>query len=369
MMKPVKLLVMLTIFVVLYLVFWPVAIHPVSWDSPVDRGYVDDFATNHELAELQLLSFDSLTGPESLALGPDGLLYFTSHEGWIVRHDAITAKSERWINSGGRPLGLLFGEGGELYVADAYRGLLVVTSDGQIKVIADSFEGEPLEYVDDLALDGDGNIYFSDASSKFGARAWGGNFAASLLDIMEHGGRGRLFVYRRDSGRLERLLDGLQFANGVAVDPNGSFVLVAETGAYRIIKYWIGGEKAGKSGVLIDNLPGFPDNIIRGQNGTFWVGLVNPRNAILDSLSDHPFLRKVVQRLPAAFRPNAQAYSHVFELSASGDVLRSLQNPGPEAFGATTGALEVGEWLYISSLNEPHLARIPLAQLPDQLSQ
>jgi len=30
--------------------------------------------------------------------------------------------------------------------------------------------------------------------------------------------------------------------------------------------------------VILDNLPGFPDNINNAEDGTFWIGLVSPRN-------------------------------------------------------------------------------------------
>lgn len=145
------------------------------------------------------------------------------------------------------------------------------------------------------------------------------------------------------------LLDGLQFANGVAVDPGGQFVLVVETGAYRIVRLWLAGDQAGLSEVLIDNLPGFPDNLNRGLDGRFWVGLVSPRNALLDALSDRPLVRKVVQRLPAALRPAAQRYSHVVAFDASGTVRVDLQHDG-SVLAAITGALETRDRLYLSSL-------------------
>lgn len=45
-----------------------------------------------------------------------------------------------------------------------------------------------LRFADDVDVAADGKIYFSDASTKFGAKDSGGNYEASLLDLMEHGG-------------------------------------------------------------------------------------------------------------------------------------------------------------------------------------
>ncbi len=42
------------------------------------------------------------------------------------------------------------------------------------------------------------------------------------------------------------LFEDLNFANGVAVDLNGRFLLVAETGSHRIIKHWLQGDRKGQ---------------------------------------------------------------------------------------------------------------------------
>ena len=218
----------------------------------------------------------------------------------------------------GQPLGLAFDAEDNLLIADAYKGLLSVSPAGEISVLTDSYNGVPMEYVDDVDVDAEGKIYFSDASTKFGAQSNGGTYAASLLDTMEHGGHGRLMVYDPADQSTSMLMEGLNFSNGVAVAEDSSFVLVNETGSYRLHKYWLKGDRAGTSEVLIDNLPGFPDNIVRGRDGRFWVGLVSPRSQQLDDMSASPFLRKIVQRLPASVRPQAVPYSHVFAMDKDG---------------------------------------------------
>ena len=155
-----------------------------------------------------------------------------------------------------------------------------------------------------LAVADDGTIYVSDASVKFGAEQFGGTYESSLLDIMEHGGHGRVIAYNPASGEAEVIIDSLQFANGVAISDDQDYLLIAETGSYRILRHWLRGPAAGRTEVILDNLPGFPDNINNGMHGRFWVGLVAPRNEWLDALSGRPFLRKVVQRLPAATHPH-----------------------------------------------------------------
>ena len=239
-----------------------------------------------------------------------------------------------------------------------------MSQNGEVTDLLTALDGEPLAYADDLAVAGTGVVYFSDASSKFGARDWGGTYPASLLDILEHGGHGRIIEFDPQSGRSSVLVDGLDFANGVAVAADDSYLLIAETGSYRILRHWLQGPDAGTTEVLIDNLPGFPDNINGGGEDRFWIGLVAPRDAKLDSLSDKPFLRKVVQRLPAFLRPSAVPSSHVIAIDGDGNVLRSLQDPAAR-YPAMTGACEAVQRVYLTRLFGHELPYVDTASLAD----
>lgn len=339
-----------------YLSLWPVAIEPVAWRTPTDAGLTGVFAENRHLSELDTIVLKDTHGPEALAV-KDNVIYASTREGWIVRYNENTRQTDQWVNTQGSPLGMAFDANSNLIVADAYRGLLAISPSGEVTVLTDHINGQPIRFADDLDIAEDGKIYFSDASSKFGAMAFGGINEASMLDIIEHGGHGRLLMFDPQSNTTEVMMSGLNFANGVAIDSQSQFVLVNETGSYRIQKYWLKGPKAGSSELLIENLPGFPDNIVRGAEGRFWVGLVSPRNKMIDKLSSYPKLRKVIQRLPAFTRPDAPAYGHILAIDRDGNVLTSLQDPEGQ-YPTTTGAIESEKWLYISSLDAPNLARI-----------
>lgn len=339
-----------------YLMLWPVPIDPVAWSAPKNSGYVGDFMENTLLDKIEIIQLEAMHGPEGLAF-LNGEVYAATREGWIIRYKESTGEIVKWVNTQGSPLGLAFDEDNNLLVADAYRGLLSINPAGDISVLSNEIAGVSIDYADDVDVAADGKIYFSDASSKFGARSNGGTYAASLLDTMEHGSHGRLLMYNPGDQTTTVIMSDLNFANGVAMAADNRFVLVNETGSYRVHKYWLQGDKAGQSEVLIDNLPGFPDNIVRGRDGRFWVGLVSPRSALLDALSTSPLVRKIVQRLPPSWRPQAARYSHVFAMDADGQVLTSLQDPNGQHH-TNTGALETDDWLYISSLHSDNLARI-----------
>jgi len=351
-----KLLGVVLLAALLYLLFWPVAIEPEVWQAPDNQGYVGDFDVNTKLERFDALGMSGDYGPEAVVTDAAGILYAATHQGWIVRWLPGSDEAEKWVEVGGRPLGLDFDQQGDLWIANAYLGLMKVTPAGVLTTELSEVEGKRLSYPDDVVVANNGKIYFSDASTKFAARIWGGTLPASLLEILEHAKHGRIIEYDPVSKISRVVMKGLSFSNGVTTDPDGQFLLVVETGEYRVWKYWLVGDNAGRSEVIIDNLPGFPDNIHRGQNGRYWVGLAAPRMPLVDKLDDQPFVRKVIQRLPSFIQPELVNYGLVFAIDERGNVVSNLQAPSGKVY-TTTGALETSEYLYVSSLTAPFLAR------------
>ena len=339
-----------------YFFFWPVPVEPQAWDAPAAREYTGDFAVNTELDDFTALALDGLTGPEAVVQGPHGYLYATSHEGWILRW-LENQEPQKWVKLPARPLGIALDKEANVWAACVDTGLLKITPQGEISTELTQVDGQDIRYADDLDIANNGKIYLSDASTKFFPSDWGGTLAASLLDILEHAGNGRVIEYDSNSGSARVVKKGLNFANGIAIDPAQQFVLVVETGSYRVWKLWIAGQRVGQEEIIIDNLPGFPDNIHVGKQGRFWVGLTAPRAQILDNLSRRPAMRKVVQRLPAFMRPKVVHYGAVFAINESGQVISNKQSPTGKVY-ATTGVAETDDYLYITSLTAPFLARI-----------
>ena len=335
-----------------YLAFWPVAVEPVAWQAPTNLGYRGDFSKNQELSQITRIELQGDIGPEDLAMSNNGNVYFALLSGDIKYLD-LKGKIHPWVNTGGRPLGIEFDQQGNLLVADAFKGLLSIASNGKMTTLVDNVEGIAINYADDVDIARNGNIYFSDASSKFHAKKYG-TYGASLLDINEHGGHGRIIEYNPTTKISTVLAQGINFANGVTLSHDEQHLLFNETGSYRVMRLALNGNQRGNLEVVIDNLPSFPDNIAKGNNGLYWLGLVSPRSKPLDMLSHSPRLRKVIQRLPEFLRPKAQHYGHVIAINDKGEVVFNLQDPNG-IYGNTTGALEVGDKMYISSLHETAL--------------
>jgi len=351
-----RLLKIFTLLIVLglaYLVFWPVPLSPVSWDAPKNQGYVGDFAPNQKLANLERLSIGEIHGPEDV-VGLRGKLYVSSQEGKIMEIDPQTGDHRVFAETTGVPLGMEADAVGNLIVADAYRGLLSIGPEGSVTVLTDTLDGTPILYADDLDIDKNGVIYFSDASTKYGAEAAGSTMSGSLLEIMEHGRTGRILAYDPSDSSTRLVMDDLSFANGVAMAPDGETVMVAETGEYRVHAI----SPDGTNSVIIDNLPGFPDNINRGPDGTLLVGLISMRSDFLDDMSAKPFWRKLAWRLPEFMKPKAVNYGHIVQIDTDGNVLKTWQDPSG-AYPQTTGGVVIDDYLYVSSLSAKDLGRRP----------
>lgn len=333
----------------LYLVFAPVPIEPKAWEAPSGKGYVGVFAPNTALAGLTEIALpDGMQGPEDIVEW-NGAIYVSTQNGFILKFDAASNSFSKFAETGGKPLGLEIWQD-TLIVADAYKGLLQVAMDGSVKTLTNTVNGTPMVYIDDLDITEKGIIYASDASTKFGAEAAGSTLAASLLELMEHGRTGRLIAYDLKTGQTRLVSQDYAFSNGVAIAPDGESVWMVETGRYRVLEI----APDGTEKVIIDNLPGFPDNINRGPDGTYFVGLVSKRASALDQLSDKPFLRKLIWRLPEFMKPQAQDYGFILQLDKDGNVMRTWQDPSG-AYPATTGAIVLGDRLYVSSLTSKTL--------------
>ena len=356
-----KLLSLGALTIMLYLIFWPVPVDPVKWDAPINAGYIGDFSPNTRLTALEHLDIRPVHGPEDVAaqLSDQGMrLWMSSQEGKIIELDPATQEIVTRADTGGVPLGIEFDSSGNLVIADAIKGLLLFTAAGELRTLTDQVGESAILFADDLDIAPDGRIYFSDASTRFVAKTVGQTLKASTFDLLEHGRSGRILVYDPSDGSTAIVKDGLSFANGVAMGPQGQSIIFNETGEYRIHRLWIAGEKAGQSEVILDNLPGYPDNINPGPDDTFFVGLVAPRSKFIDKFSNNPFMRKLALRLPEFMRPKAQNYGFIMQIDAYGDVIQTWQDPTGD-YALTTGAILAEDgYLYVSSLHEDSLGRI-----------
>ncbi|XXG82523.1 hypothetical protein AAC387_Pa10g0452 [Persea americana] len=123
----------------------------------------------------------------------------------------------------GCPLGLRFDKKtGDLYIADAYFGLMKVGPEGGLATSpVTEAEGVPLRFTNDLDIDDEGNIYFTDSSAHYQRR----NFMQLVFSAENSG---RLLKYEPLTQRTTVLLQNLQLPNSVSMSRDGSFFVFSE---------------------------------------------------------------------------------------------------------------------------------------------
>ncbi|MDP3284749.1 MAG: SMP-30/gluconolactonase/LRE family protein, partial [Desulfobacterales bacterium] len=142
-----------------YLLFWPTIIDPVAYTPAKKPEMSGVLAQNSELAKAELIAKGKINGPEDVVIDPEGRLYGGTQDGKIVRIQK-DGSLEVFAETGGRPLGLAFDASGNLIVADAYKGLLLIDAAGKITVLATGAENTPFRFTDHLDIASDGRIYF-----------------------------------------------------------------------------------------------------------------------------------------------------------------------------------------------------------------
>ncbi|WP_338900570.1 SMP-30/gluconolactonase/LRE family protein [Streptomyces sp. TG1A-60] len=293
-------------------------------------------------------------GPEDVIADGHGRVLTGVADGRVLRLDGLAepgrARVETLADTGGRPLGLELLPDGDLLVCDAERGLLRVTiADNAVRVLADEVGGEPLRFCSNVVALSDGTVYFTVSSRRYPLDRWIG-------DLVEHTGTGRLLRLAPGEGAPEVVLEGLQFANGLAPSADESFLVVAETGDRRLTRVHLTGTRAGTSEPFVEDLPGMPDNMWRGPDGLIRVALAGPRVGALDRLHRAgPAVRRAASRVAvrAPFRP--LGFAGVVTVDDEGHLVHTLVDHRSR-FRMVTSACVTDGHLILGSLWERGVA-------------
>ncbi|KAF2312782.1 hypothetical protein GH714_040027 [Hevea brasiliensis] len=210
------------------------------------EGISDKTLSDAEMKSYSQLDLPGVIGPESIAFDCNGKgPYVGVSDGRILKWQGPDQgwAEERKVCDGstdpdkepmcGRPLGLKFNPATcDLYIADAYYGLLVVGPEGGVPTqLAASAEGVPFRFTNGLDIDPKTRlVYFTDSSIYFQRRVY-------IWAIISSDRSGRLLKYDPNSKKVTVLFQGLSFPNGVALSKDNSFILVAESGTFKILKF------------------------------------------------------------------------------------------------------------------------------------
>ncbi|XVF62272.1 hypothetical protein PTKIN_Ptkin08bG0204200 [Pterospermum kingtungense] len=326
----------------------PIPIHQLG-QAPM----VVSLRNDHMLQGAEFVGGGKVQGPEDIAYDPESRVIYTSCEdGWIKRVRLNDSAVENLVNTHGRPLGLVLGHHDEVIVADAYKGLLNISRDGEVvELLTDEADGLKFKITDGVDIADNGVIYFTDASYKY-------DLHDHFLDFLEGKPHGRFMSFDPVTRKTSVLVSDLYFANGVAVSPRQDFVIFCESIMRWCKKYYIQGNKQGQVEMFLDNLPGFPDNIRYDGDGHYWIGLAAGTSVTVDLSFKYPFIRKLMAIMEKyGVRVTSGKNAGVLAVDLEGKPVSYYHD---HKLSAVTGGLKIGNCLYCASLIYPHIIKLNL---------
>jgi arylsulfatase A-like enzyme len=175
-------------------------------------------------SELQILgsNFQFTEGPAADAAGN---IYFTDIRANRIHKLPTSGKIEVFRENSGGANGLLFDPAGNLLVCEGSNKRVVsIAPNGKVTVVADAFEGKPLNKPNDLWADSKGGIYFTDPM-------YGRN---PITQDGEH-----VYYILPDRSDIIRVIDDFKRPNGIIGTPDGKALYVADHGDSKVWKYSI----------------------------------------------------------------------------------------------------------------------------------
>ena len=335
---------------------------PPSPSTEIGKG--GPFEQNDKLRDVSLIGLGMIEAPEDVILDRNDVLYAGSRHGDIIRFFPPNyERMEVFAHIGGQPLGMAFDRQDNLYVCIGGMGLYRIKPDGTVEKATDETnrsmysvnDDSRLRLADDLDITDDGLIFFSEATVRYEMDEW-------PVDGLEARGNGRIICYDTKTGATHTALRGLKFPNGVAVASDGQSILFAETFGCSVKRYWFAGPKKGAVEVVIDNLPGYPDNINLASDGNYWLALVGMRSPSLDLAWKMPgFRRRMAKRVPVDewLFPNINT-GCVVKFNEQGKILESFWDLKGVNHPMITSMREHRGYLYLGGIANNRIGRFKL---------
>lgn len=355
--KKIGLFIVVVISLTAVLLFYnSCGIHPVAW-QPAQNTSMQ--ATNEKLTDAQKISLNGWYGPEDIVFDSAGNLYTGVHskendfsDGRILKIDT-TGKTEIFYNAGSWVAGLHFDKNNNLIALSHKQGLISIDPQKKVTVLANKdAKGKPFLIPNGLDIASDGRIFFSNTSHE---SAYTIDYGRKI--ILETKPLGGLYLYDPSLKTVETLIDGTYFGNGVVLSKDETYVLMTETTKYRILRYWLKGDKAGQTDVFLDNLPGFPNGISIREDGSYWLGFSTKRTSALDDIHAKPGMKKLVYGLPNFLQPKAEKFGMVMNISTDGKILQTLFDTKGTIMPEAGAVKEHSGYLYLGGDVLPHIGK------------
>jgi len=172
---------------------------------------------------------------------------------------------------------------------------------------------------DNLAVSADGKrIYFSEPFDYTNAST-----DDALDEAIALAPNGRLWRYDVETGATRLVAEGFHFINGVLCDlhpgqPREESVLVTQTSAFRLTRFYVAGPRAGTAEIVLDGLTGLDDGMDRDAEGRIWLALFSHRSRFLTWVHEHAWIKPLLMRIPVQLLMNLPQQTGVLVVSPDG---------------------------------------------------
>ncbi len=218
--------------------------------------------------------------PEGITWDNNSTIYSSNCTGgWITRItdnkiDTFLIASDSTF---GKTNGMIALSDGSLLACDYGNGTIVKFSNtGKRRIILSGYENKPFNRPNDMTLDKDGNLFFTDPKS----------YGKDKLD-------GRVFFYDFKNKKLTLIKDSLAFPNGIGISPIDGKLYVCESAKSRILSFDISEKNELFNKNIFIELPGGdPDGFNFDINGNMYVAhfgggnlyIISPKGKILHKI-------------------------------------------------------------------------------------
>lgn len=176
---------------------------------------------------------DGFTGTEGPVSLPDGSLLFTETNANRVTRIAEDGSTSVFVEGSNGANGLGFTANGDLYAVQVLKPRVgIIFPSPKARTLADNYEGKPFGRPNDLVVDQQGNVYFTDSGPNPAQIAQAASAATPAIAPAKPA------VYRISAkGELKRLADDIERPNGIQLSPDDKVLYVANTAGEHVLAY------------------------------------------------------------------------------------------------------------------------------------
>lgn len=330
----------------------------------IDSGTV--WALNDKLKDVYVIGEGEIEGAEDVILDRHDNLYGGSRHGDIIRFFPPDYKKwEVFAHIGGAPLGMSFDKDDNLHVCVGGMGVYRIKPDRTVELVTDETnrsiysvnDDSRMRLADDNDIAPDGRIWFSEATIRYEIHDW-------PIDALEARGNGRIIVHDPSTGKTRTMIRGLMFPNGVCIGNDQQSILFSETWGCKVKRYYFDGPRKGQIELVMENLPGYPDNINWASDGNYWMSLLGMRSPALDLAWKMPaFRERMSKRVPRDewLFPNVNV-GCVMKFNDKGEVLDVLWDLGAKNHPQITSMREHRGYLFLGGLTNNRIGRYKIPE-------